>query len=272
MNPSNPHLLLPMAHFAFLCLWGGVVAAEAVIELYPFRHRGSHAETIRFHYWIDLLVELPVIACVVGTGVALAWLARPFDVLHVVKIGCASVAVAANLACIAMVLRRRRLLDRGAGETRLWGHSRVIVGCAIVGIPFAIAAAALGLNLAMRRADRVRSDLQTPAADRSCCAERNDFGLQHADSVVRPLDEEPDLLGNVGREARLAAVLAQLGRDPLDDDDPVAEPEGLRRAAASKPSCSTRVASHDHGLRTLKPGSQSSARGTYAVMIRTDVV
>ena len=53
--------LLAMVHLMMLCLWGGVVATEAVIEVFPFRRRELHPAAISFHYWIDLLVELPLV-------------------------------------------------------------------------------------------------------------------------------------------------------------------------------------------------------------------
>jgi len=63
--------ILAMLHLVMLSLWGGVVATEAVIEVYPFRQRELHTATIRFHYWIDLLVELPLVLAVIATGSAL---------------------------------------------------------------------------------------------------------------------------------------------------------------------------------------------------------
>jgi ABC-type molybdate transport system permease subunit len=63
--------VLAMAHLIVLSMWGGVVATEAVIEIFPFRRRELHAATIRFHYWIDLLVELPLVLAVIATGIVL---------------------------------------------------------------------------------------------------------------------------------------------------------------------------------------------------------
>ncbi len=52
MESQAPNVLA-MVHLIFLSLWGGVVATEAVIELYPFRRRELHPAAIRFHYWIN---------------------------------------------------------------------------------------------------------------------------------------------------------------------------------------------------------------------------
>jgi len=104
--------VLAMLHLVMLSMWGGVVATEAVIEIYPFRQRELHPATIRFHYWIDLLVELPLVLAVIATGVALFLLTDPLTPLHLVKIGLGGAAVAVNLVCIVVVVRRGKMLER----------------------------------------------------------------------------------------------------------------------------------------------------------------
>jgi O-antigen/teichoic acid export membrane protein len=140
-----------MVHLIFLCLWGGVVATESVLELYPYRRKVLHEHSIRYHFWIDLLVELPLILGVLASGATLAILAWPLSPLHIVKISCAAVAVSANLVCIVFVIRRKQRLDQGASETEMWQATRRIVMCAVVGMPFAAAAAGLGFWLAYHR-------------------------------------------------------------------------------------------------------------------------
>jgi hypothetical protein len=150
METSASHFL-PMIHLMALSLWGGVVATEAVIEIYPFRHREAHAATIRLHYWIDLLVEAPLVLAVVVTGVSLLVLADPITPLHLVKVGFAGAAVAVNVFCIAVVVRRGRRLDRGAPDGQLWWASRVVLACFAVGLACAGVAAALGFSFALSR-------------------------------------------------------------------------------------------------------------------------
>ena len=69
----EPHAfnLVAMIHLVVLSMWGGIVATEAVVELLPFRRRELHAAAIRYHYWIDLLVELPMVLAVICTGATL---------------------------------------------------------------------------------------------------------------------------------------------------------------------------------------------------------
>ena len=140
-----------MAHLIFLCLWGGVVATEAVLELYPYWRKVLHEHSIRYHFWIDLLVELPLVLAVIASGATLAVLAWPLSAMHIVKISCAATAVSANLACIVLVIRRKQRLDSGASEAEMWQATRRIVMCAVIGMPFAAVAAGLGFFLAYHR-------------------------------------------------------------------------------------------------------------------------
>jgi hypothetical protein len=140
-----------LAHLVALALWGGVVATEAVIEAAPFRFRELHGATIRLHYWIDLLVELPLVLAVVATGVTLVVLRDGLTAAHVVKLGFAGAAVAVNLFCIAVVLRRARRHRSGAADASLWRASRAVLWCFAVGLACAAVAATLGFRFAILR-------------------------------------------------------------------------------------------------------------------------
>jgi ABC-type spermidine/putrescine transport system permease subunit II len=143
--------ILAMLHLMVLSLWGGVVATEAVIEIYPFRHREMHAATIRLHYWIDLLVEAPLVMAVVVTGASLLYLTSPITPLHLLKVGFATAAVAVNIFCIVVVVRRGRRLEQSPADDRLWKASRVVLACFAVGLLCAAVAATAGFNLAFSR-------------------------------------------------------------------------------------------------------------------------
>ncbi|MDX2436917.1 MAG: hypothetical protein QNL88_07715 [Acidobacteriota bacterium] len=142
---------LPVIHLIVLSLWGGVVATEAVIEVYPFRHREVHTATIRLHYWIDLLVEAPLVLAVVLTGGLLLMSTDTITPLHLVKVGFAGAAVIVNVFCIFVVVRRGRGLERATDDTQLWAASRVVLACFAVGLGCAGVAAVLGFNLALGR-------------------------------------------------------------------------------------------------------------------------
>jgi hypothetical protein len=143
--------VLAMTHLIMLSLWGGVVATEAVIELYPFRRKELHAATIRFHYWIDLLVELPLVLAVIATGAVLLFLAETVTPLHLVKIGFGGAAVAVNLFCIVVVVRRGKKLERHPDDGPLWRSSKTVLACFAVGLLCAAGAATLGFRFALER-------------------------------------------------------------------------------------------------------------------------
>jgi hypothetical protein len=143
--------LLAVIHLVVLSLWGGVVATEAVIEIYPFRERALHPATIRFHYWIDLLVELPLVLAVIATGVALAVSLDRLTPLHVVKLGFGAAAITVNLVCIAIVVRRGRRLALDPDDGPLWPASRRVLACFAVGLLCAAVAATLGFHFALER-------------------------------------------------------------------------------------------------------------------------
>ena len=143
--------VLAMLHLIMLSMWGGVVATEAVIEVLPFRRRELHSATIRFHFWIDLLVELPLVLGVIATGVALFFLTDPLTPLHLVKIGYGGAAIAVNLFCIVVVVKRGRRIVGDADDERLWRASRTVLACFAAGLLCAAGAAVLGFRFALER-------------------------------------------------------------------------------------------------------------------------
>ncbi|MBD3852488.1 MAG: hypothetical protein IFK93_14370, partial [Acidobacteria bacterium] len=103
------------------------------------------------HYWIDLLVELPLVLAVIATGVALFLLTDPLTPLHLVKIGLGGAAVAVNLFCIVVVVKRGRQLVRNSDDGPLWRASRVVLACFAAGLLCAAGAATLGFRFAIER-------------------------------------------------------------------------------------------------------------------------
>lgn len=142
--------VLPLVHLVVLALWGGVVATEAVIEIAPFRRKDLHEAAVRLHYWIDLLVELPLVIAVVVTGTTLLVMTDEITRLHVIKVCFGGAAVAVNLFCIGMVLWRARRLDEG-DQPALWRASRIVLSCFAIGLAFAAVAATLGFQLGLER-------------------------------------------------------------------------------------------------------------------------
>ncbi len=143
--------LVAMLHLIMLSLWGGVVATEGVIEVLPFRQRDLHGATIRFHYWIDLLVELPLVLAVIATGATLFLLADPVTPLLLVKVGLGGAAVTVNLYCIIVVVKRGRRLTVDGDDPSLWRASKRVLACFAVGLLCAAGAAFLGFRFALER-------------------------------------------------------------------------------------------------------------------------
>jgi hypothetical protein len=126
-------------HLILLSLWAGIVMAELVVELVGWQ--GHEAGAAAMHYWIDLLLELPVLGAILTTGALLAWRAWPLSRLHWLKIGAGLVAIGANLYCVILVVRRRRQTDTAA----IRAYRRPIQ-LSLAGVPFALMAAYLGLR------------------------------------------------------------------------------------------------------------------------------
>ena len=70
-----------------------------------------HHANIRNHYWIDLVVELPLAIGVITSGIAMAVLVDKLSILHLVKIALASCVMVGLFFCVNSVLRRNRMLQ-----------------------------------------------------------------------------------------------------------------------------------------------------------------
>jgi hypothetical protein len=133
---------LALVHVVAVFLWFGVVAAEVSIEL-----RGRDDEGMRRaaaeHYWIDALIEGPILAVVAGSGLLLTARAWPLDAAHWAMVMCGTAAVAANVACIGFVVARQR----GTHDMTVVRLNRKrVFACAIAGSPFGLVAAAIGIR------------------------------------------------------------------------------------------------------------------------------
>jgi hypothetical protein len=131
---------LHVVHLILVAFWGGLVVAETVVEM-VLREGEAARLGAEVHYWIDLLVEGPILVAIVVTGGVLLSRAWPPTPLHVVKIALALTAIGVNFWCVGIVIRRRHQTDARAVES-----SRQRVLWTGVGIPFAVAAMYIGLH------------------------------------------------------------------------------------------------------------------------------
>lgn len=144
-------VLLHQFHLMFLALWCGVVITESVIELMGRRHDDLVRPTAILHFWIDILIEAPIILMVAVSGLILLLSLDNLSRLHALKISCGIMAICANLYCISMVVRRYKLLQSGADTASLKAQTNLVFLSAIVGMPIAIIAALLGFFLTWQR-------------------------------------------------------------------------------------------------------------------------
>ncbi|GEM_PF-1557372 len=108
--------IVAVLHLTVVSALIGVIATETVMELLPLRKNDLHHSAIRFHFWIDLLLELPLALGVIATGVAMATLVKELTILHLIKIACASTAFLLGCTCIWRVIRRDRFLKNNEPE------------------------------------------------------------------------------------------------------------------------------------------------------------
>lgn len=132
----NLHLL----HLISVAAWIGVIGAELVLELLPLRRPDLQAATAVFHYYIDLCVELPLLLAILATG-ALLLIGSPIDARLAIKLAGAAVALAANFACIVVVVRRHR-----GPQSEIKRRTMLIYTTVGVGVPGGVVALYIGLG------------------------------------------------------------------------------------------------------------------------------
>lgn len=117
-------------HLSFIMLFLGMYMVEAVMELMSYFNRRDAAlrhSIIRLHFWVDLLVEIPVIIGVFATGVTMAFLVEKITMLHAIKIGLVVMFVLVAVFCPLNVIDRYRLMKKNADEETLVRKSRIII-------------------------------------------------------------------------------------------------------------------------------------------------
>jgi hypothetical protein len=129
-------------HLALVFGWLGVLGCEAILEFLPLWRRELRPATAAFHYYIDVVLELPLLVGIVATGFLLLR-GRPLDMRLIAKLVASAIPVALNLACIGVVILRHR----GSPE-QLEARSRVVYGLIAVGTPVGAVALFLGLGYA----------------------------------------------------------------------------------------------------------------------------
>src|SRR5689334_10857960 len=134
--------LLVKLHLFGIAFWLGVVSVEFVIERSRASGREHGYAVARNHYWIDLFLEIPAFAVVLGTGIAMA-VNMPLSGLLSIKVLAGSIAIASNIVCVVPVVLRKRAADADRLSDVI-KYSRFIDWTAVTGVPAAIIALAIG--------------------------------------------------------------------------------------------------------------------------------
>ncbi len=121
---------LAVVHLAFISVFIGLYAAEAVLELYAHYHpqdEAAHRATITLHYWIDVLIEIPVVLGIVVSGILMATLVEELTALHWVKIAAVVSFLAIAVICPIEVVKRYALIKSDGSEQNLRAKSKRVI-------------------------------------------------------------------------------------------------------------------------------------------------
>lgn len=143
--------IVAVLHLAFVSALIGVIATETVMELHSLRSKDLHHSAIRFHLWIDLLIEAPAALGVVVTGIAMATLVNELTTYHLLKITFASIVFILGFTCILRVIRRNRLREGQVSEDILDRETKKIHLTAASAYILIIVVLVLGVWLAYNR-------------------------------------------------------------------------------------------------------------------------
>ncbi|MBI2891251.1 MAG: hypothetical protein HYY13_10770 [Nitrospirae bacterium] len=154
MSPQNVQALA-LVHFSLamltVCLW----LSEGVVELYAYLKKRPRAELFAVsavHYWIDVLVEFPILIAVAVTGIWLAVAIPHLTTLHIVKILLFGGFALLAFPCPLNVVKRFRLVQNNGTEEEIEACTRNIVrysGSALV--LFFVPLTGIGFYFALQR-------------------------------------------------------------------------------------------------------------------------
>lgn len=110
-----------------------------------------HHVNIRNHYWIDIMVEVPLAIGVVASGITMAILVDRLSVLHIIKIALASCVMIGLTFCVKRVLRRNRILQGNPSEEGIIQEARKMYVTALIAECLLIPVLVLGFYLGYHR-------------------------------------------------------------------------------------------------------------------------
>lgn len=126
---------LAAGHVFAIAFWAGIVAVEVVFEAAGLARKIDVRTAAVLHRWTDRYLELPTLAAVTGTGLAL-WARAGWDPSLFWKAAAGLGAIAFNLICYAFV--EQRCAIKGVFEAERF--TRRTIYTVAPGFPLAFAA------------------------------------------------------------------------------------------------------------------------------------
>lgn len=154
MHSISAIKIVPLLHFFFIAAFLGLYFVEVVFELYSYFNKSDSElfrSVIRIHYWVDILVEIPLAGGIIVAGIIMAVLMGSLTTLHLIKIGAAFCWVFFGCICIWNVIQRYRLLQTGSPNELLMKKSNIIIFFAVIAMSAFTLAAGIGGWLAYQR-------------------------------------------------------------------------------------------------------------------------
>lgn len=110
------HSTLLLVHLACAGIWLGCVLTETLFERALLgQGRPQELILVKLHQRVDLFIELPALIVVLASG-ALLLKSAALTPLLLAKIGFGLLAVATNLYCVWLVVRRAAVAEQGEWE------------------------------------------------------------------------------------------------------------------------------------------------------------
>lgn len=101
-----------LVHLFALGMWAGCVLVEMLLELIPKRSDQDALNVARYHFYIDMFIEIPLLLVILASGF---YMLQPEHLtgLFLIKIVLGLTAMSANIFCAVVVVRRHLAGKRG---------------------------------------------------------------------------------------------------------------------------------------------------------------
>ena len=97
-------------HIFSVGIWFGCANIEIILEFMRRRDSSLQYAVAKFHYYIDIFVEVPAIIIILVTGFLLLDMSE-MSALRLIKVVCGFLAILATMLSVVIVFRRRYAVD-----------------------------------------------------------------------------------------------------------------------------------------------------------------